>query len=249
MEIIRFIVRMANKVWSLNFFKTTVFSTNMFLLALFLAQSGCGWGMRLSHWQEMQIDFLCTGTETRQAQKETNIQKMVHNLVTNTHPTLNPFGQLSGKQDVGQLALCVGPDRVVGLLAAQVIKLDLAQSVSYGWQVDDPGWGWMLQQVQQQKGQEEMTWRGRQYVEGERVTRSSEWEKIRHTRFIWINKRPPEFLETPLPLTKHRDNLTKTGVFPQYFDLVPKWLTPNCISYPSAVMPCGHIATPALLIR
>ena len=47
-----------------------------------------------------------------------------------THPTLGPFGQLSGKKDVGQLALCVGLERVIGLLTTQVIKLDLAHVVS-----------------------------------------------------------------------------------------------------------------------
>ena len=47
------------------------------------------------------------------------------------HPTLGPFGQLSGKQDVGQLALCVGFGGVVGFLAAQVVELDLAHVVSY----------------------------------------------------------------------------------------------------------------------
>lgn len=69
---------------------------------------------------------------------------MAHNVAfssTNTHPTLSPFGQLSGKQNIGQLALCVGLDRVVVVLTAQVIKLDLAHVVSYRGQVNDPGWG------------------------------------------------------------------------------------------------------------
>lgn len=35
----------------------------------------------------------------------------------------------------------------------------------------------------------------------------------------------------------------------QYFHLLPKWLTPKCISYPSTVRPYEHNATPALLIR
>lgn len=32
-------------------------------------------------------------------------------------------------------------------------------------------------------------------------------------------------------------------------ELLPRWLTPNCISYPSTVVANGHMATPALLIR
>lgn len=43
--------------------------------------------------------------------------------------TFSPLGQLSGEQDVGQLALCVGPDRVIVFLTTQVIKLDLAEGV------------------------------------------------------------------------------------------------------------------------
>lgn len=68
--------------------------------------------------------------------------------VTKTLPTLSPLGQLSGKQDVGQLALRVGPDGVIVFLSAQVIKLDLAHGVSCRRHVDDPGWGRVLQQVQ-----------------------------------------------------------------------------------------------------
>ncbi len=64
---------------------------------------------------------------------KTNIQYMMDNLC-HKHtglPTFSPFGQLSGKQNVGQLALCVGLDRMVILLTAQVIKRDLAHVVSY----------------------------------------------------------------------------------------------------------------------
>lgn len=73
-----------------------------------------------------------------------------------SRPTLGPFSQLSGEQDVGQLALRVGPDWVVVLLPAQVVKLDLAHVVSRRRQVDDPGRGRVLQQVQQQESQEEV---------------------------------------------------------------------------------------------
>lgn len=74
-------------------------------------------------------------------------------------PTLSPFGQLPGEKHVGQLALSVGPDRVVVLLAAQVVELDLAQGVCGRRQVDYPGWCRVFQQVQQEIGQEKMTWR------------------------------------------------------------------------------------------
>lgn len=122
--------------------------------------------MRLSHWQEMQIDFSCTGKKRQGKGAERNIKtdnavqyvaRHPHHKHTHTHPTLGPFGQLSGEQDVGQLALRVGPDRVVVFLAAQVVELDLARVVSHRRQVDDPGRGRVLQQVQKQKGQEEVT--------------------------------------------------------------------------------------------
>lgn len=70
--------------------------------------------------------------------------------------TSDPSGQLSGEQDVGQLALGVGFNGVVALLPVQVVKLDPAHGVSGGGQVDDPGGGRVLQQVQQQVGQEEV---------------------------------------------------------------------------------------------
>lgn len=112
--------------------KPVFFFPNMFLLALFLALSGCGWGMRLSHWQKScGWIFYAQGKRQRGTERDikTNIQYII-NTHTHTHPTLSPFGKLSGKQDVGQLALCVGPERVVVLLPAQVIKLDLAHVVS-----------------------------------------------------------------------------------------------------------------------
>lgn len=119
--------------------------------------------------KKLRMDFLRTGKETKRHRKRHTDKHTVYHKHTHahTHPTLSPFGQLSGKQDVSQLALCVGPERVVILLPAQVIKLDLAHVVSSRWQVDDPGWGWVFQQVQQQIGQEEMTWRGRKEVEAE----------------------------------------------------------------------------------
>lgn len=45
-------------------------------------------------------------------------------------PTFGPFGQLPGEQDISQLALCVGSDRVIVLLPFQVIKLDFAKDMS-----------------------------------------------------------------------------------------------------------------------
>lgn len=108
--------------------------------------------MRRSHWQVVHIDFLRRGEDTKRPRErdvEINTQWLMHKLcLTHSHPTLGPFGQLSGKQDVGQLALCVGPHRVVLLLAAQVLKLDLAHGVSRRGHVDDPRWGRVLQQVQ-----------------------------------------------------------------------------------------------------
>lgn len=74
-----------------------------------------------------------------------------------THPTLDPFGQLSGKQHVGELALSVSSDRVVTPLPVQVIELDLAHGVSQRRDVDDSGWSRVLQQVQQQESQKERT--------------------------------------------------------------------------------------------
>lgn len=69
--------------------------------------------------------------------------------MSQTHTlTLSPFGQLSGKQNISQLALCVGPDWVVVFFTAQVIKLNLAHRVSYRRHIDDPGRGRVLQQVQ-----------------------------------------------------------------------------------------------------
>lgn len=78
------------------------------------------------------MDFLRTEKETKRHRKRHKDKHTVYHKHTHarTHPTLSPFGQLSGKQDVGQLALCVGPERVVVLLPAQVIKLDLAHVVS-----------------------------------------------------------------------------------------------------------------------
>lgn len=74
-----------------------------------------------------------------------------------TIPTLSPFGQLPGKKHVGQLALSVGFNRVVVLLAAQVVELDLAHGVCGRRQVDYPGRHRVFQQVQQQISQEKVT--------------------------------------------------------------------------------------------
>ena len=89
--------------------------------------------MRLSHWRKMQINFLRTGKKTERHITDIKSDIHVHSAVLSyrsTQPTLSPFGQLAGEQHVGQLALSVGPDRVVGSVSAQVIKLDLAHVVS-----------------------------------------------------------------------------------------------------------------------
>lgn len=68
-----------------------------------------------------------------------------------THHTLSPLGQLSGKENVGQLALRISPRRVVVVLAGQVVKLDPPHEVSDGGKGDDPGRRRVLEQVQQQE--------------------------------------------------------------------------------------------------
>lgn len=86
----------------------------------------------------------------------------LHPSAPRTIPTLSPFGQLPGEKHVGQLALGVGSNRVVVLLAAQVIKVDLAQGVCGRRQVDYPGRRRVFQQVQHQIGEEKVTWGGRE---------------------------------------------------------------------------------------
>jgi len=126
------------------------------------------------------FSLLCTRKETEEQKDSCNQTYIVSICSPATQHTLSPFGQLSGEQHIGQLALGIGSDRVVPFCSIQVIELDLAHGMSGRWQVDNPGWGRVLQQVQQEEGQKEVTWVGRDGVEVDRKMRNSEQQNTAH---------------------------------------------------------------------
>lgn len=78
-------------------------------------------------------------------------------LTWQTALTLHFPGEFTGEEDVGHLALCVGSCSVVDLLTVNVLEVDLANEVGDGGQVDNAGGCRVLQEVQQKKGEKEVT--------------------------------------------------------------------------------------------
>lgn len=104
----------------------------MFLLAQFLPRAVVVEAYDSHTGKRCKLIFYAQ--RKRQRGTERDIKTNIHDaqFMSQTHTlTLSPFGQLSGKQNISQLALCVGPDWVVVFFTAQVIKLNLAHRVSY----------------------------------------------------------------------------------------------------------------------
>lgn len=74
-----------------------------------------------------------------------------------TVSTLQSLGQRAREENIGQFALRVGTAFVVTLLTVDVLQVDGAPGVSHRRHVDDPRWRRLLDQVQQQIRQQEVT--------------------------------------------------------------------------------------------
>lgn len=70
---------------------------------------------------------------------------------------LQPTGQLTGEQQVGQLAATVRRGLVVALLTVQVLKVNVTAFVEFGGDDHDATGGRPFQQVQQQVGEQEVS--------------------------------------------------------------------------------------------
>lgn len=73
---------------------------------------------------------------------------------------LQPPCQLPGEEHISQFAVTVGEATIVALLTMEVMETDSANVMSQRGHVDYAGWGRLLQTLQQQEGQEKMTYGG-----------------------------------------------------------------------------------------
>ena len=71
--------------------------------------------------------------------------------------TFKSFGQGASAEDVRQFTLPIRPPAVVTPLTVDVIQLYGAPAMSHWREDDDPGRSRLLQQINQQEGEQEVT--------------------------------------------------------------------------------------------